>query len=116
HVEYDPLPPATGWAHLDHLAAPFGNFLDDHAAVLLVDVDDHLLDRLEPLACLRIGLVDDLRPRHRQLEALPAHGLNQNRELQLTTARHLERVLLLGLCHTDSDVPLGLAEKPFTDR
>jgi hypothetical protein len=57
------------------------------APEFLVDVDDDFLDRLEPLAGFFVRLEDDRGPRHRQLEALAAHGLDQDAKLQLAAAR-----------------------------
>ena len=56
HVEHEALAAAAGRAHLDEIAAALGQLLHDDAGVLLVDVDDHLLDRLQALAGGRIGL------------------------------------------------------------
>ncbi len=44
-----------------HLGLALGHLLHDDAGMLLVDVDDDLLDRLEKLALL-ILLEDDARP------------------------------------------------------
>ena len=44
----------------------------------------------------RIRLEHDLRPRDGQLEALAAHGLDQDAELQLAAAGDLEGILVLG--------------------
>ena len=49
-VEDEPHASAAGRAHLDHLGLALGELLHDDAGVLLVDVDDDLLDRLEQLA------------------------------------------------------------------
>ena len=49
-VKHQPQAIAAGRAHLDHLALALGHFLHDDARMLLVDVDDDLLDRLEHFA------------------------------------------------------------------
>ena len=49
-VEHQPLAAAAGRAHLDHLGLALGHLLHDDAGMLLVDVDDDLLDRLQQLA------------------------------------------------------------------
>ena len=55
HVEHQALAAAARGAHLHEVAAALGQLLHDDAGVLLVDVDDDLLDRLEPLAGVGIG-------------------------------------------------------------
>ena len=54
HVEHQALAAAAGGAHLRQVAAALGQLLHDDAGMLLVDVDDDLLDRLQ------------LLPRHRR--------------------------------------------------
>src|SRR5581483_7158217 len=54
HVEDEPLTAAAGGAHLHEVAAALGELLHDDPRVLLIDVDDHLLDGLEPLASVGI--------------------------------------------------------------
>ena len=83
--------------------------------MLLVDVDHHLLDRLFALAGLGIGPEQDARTADRKLVAFAAHLLDQDRELQLAAARHLEGVLLLGFADVDGDVALGLAPQTIPD-
>ena len=83
--------------------------------IVVVDVDHHFLDRLQPLAGLRIGLVDHARAADRDLEALAAHGLDQHAQLQFAAAGDLEGVLLGGLGDLDGDVGLGLAQQALAD-
>ena len=52
-VEDEAQAAAARGAHLDHLALALAHLLHDDAGMLLVDVDDDLLDRLEQLARLR---------------------------------------------------------------
>ena len=67
---------------------------DDDALVILGDVDDQILDRLHAHA---VDLLDDdLGPRHLQLEAFAAHHLDQDRQLQLAAAEHLELLRRVG--------------------
>ena len=57
-----------------------------------------------------------LRARHGELEALAAHGLDQDAELQLAAARHLIGVLVVWLLDdVDGDVALGLLEQAVAD-
>ena len=74
----------------------------------VVDVDDDLLDRLQPLARARVLSVDDLRARHGQLEAFAAHVLDEDGELQLAAAGDVVGVLIVGFADADGDVALRL--------
>ena len=78
------------------VAAALGQLLHDDAGMLLVDVDDDLLDRLQPLAGVGIDLEHHARARDGQLEAFAAHGLDQDAELQFAAAGHLVGILGLG--------------------
>ena len=61
-----------------------------------------MLDRLHARAVDHLG--DDLRAAGHELVALAAHHLDQNGELQLAAAEHLEGVGRAGLFHADGDV------------
>ncbi len=65
--------------------------------MLLVHIDDDFLDGLKPRAGFRVGLVHDARARHGKLEAFPAHGLDQDAELQLAAPRYFIGVGVLRL-------------------
>ena len=54
-VEDEPLTAAAGGPHLEELGPALGELLHDDAGMLLVEVDDHFLDRLEQLAVGRRG-------------------------------------------------------------
>ena len=56
--------------------------------MLLVDVDHHLFDRLQALARLIVGAEHDARPGDAEFEALPAHGLDQDGELEFAATLH----------------------------
>ena len=86
---------ARAGAHLGELALALAELVDDDAGELLVDVDRHLLDRLQPLAALLAE--QHPRPRHRELEALAAHVLDQHAHLQLAAAGDLEGVAAGGV-------------------
>ena len=47
-MEEEALAAGAGRAHVLELGPPLGQLLNDGAGKCLVDVDDHLLDRLEP--------------------------------------------------------------------
>src|SRR5262249_57391832 len=51
-MEGEPHAPTARGTHFDQLPFPFGYLLHDHTGVLLVDIDDDFLDRLEPFALL----------------------------------------------------------------
>ena len=82
--------------------------------MLLVDVDDDFLDRLQDFAA-GIALEQHLRPRHRQLEALAPHGLDQDAELQFAAAGDLHGILLGRFADPQRDVAFGLAQQPLAD-
>ena len=58
---------------------------------------------------------DDLGPRNGQLEALAAHVLDQNRELQFAAAGDVEGIRFSRRRHLDGDVALGLLQQPVAD-
>ncbi len=113
-VEDDALAVAAGGAHLDHLGLALAHLLHDDAGMLLVDVDDDLLDRLEQGAVLGL-LVDDLRARHAELEALAAHHLDEDRQLQLAAAGDDVAVGLGVVGDLQRDVALGLLHQAGAD-
>ena len=88
--------------HLLHPALADGERLGDDADVVLGDVDRQALDRLAEPAVDLAG--DDLRLAGGQLEALAAHHLEQDDELQLAAALDLPGVGALGVVDPDRDV------------
>ncbi len=46
-MKHEPKTVAAGGAHFHHVGFAFGHFLHDDAGMLLIDVDDDFLDRLE---------------------------------------------------------------------
>ena len=113
--EGEPGLAAARGAHLHELAAPPAELFHDHPGIGVVDVDLHLLDRLQPLAGRRVGAIEHARAADRQLEALAPHGLDEDAELQLAAARDLEGVAALGLGDADGDVAFGLAPQARAD-
>src|SRR6266852_1857509 len=75
-------------AHLQHFAAAAADGFHDDADEIFRNVDHQALDRLEFLAIFvahhDFGLADH------QFEALAAHGLDQNGELQFAAAEYAE--------------------------
>src|SRR5690606_6542848 len=82
--------------------------------VLFVNVDNDFFDRLQRLAVLAL-LHDHARTRYGQFKAFAAHRLDQNRELQLTTTRHVERVLVRRFLDLQRDAAFGFLQKTIAD-
>src|SRR6185436_2313043 len=91
----------------DHLAASRSELLDDISEVFLGNVDRQLLIRLEALAVDSLA-GDHARPRHLELEPLTAHGLHEDREVQLAATRDSPRICRVGILDTQRDVSLEL--------
>jgi len=88
--------------HLRHLAFSWSEALDDSADEALRNVDREMFDRLHHLI---VDLLrDDLGTADHHLEALAAHHLDKDAELQLAAAQHLERVGRARLLHLERDV------------
>ena len=85
-----------------HAAFARGEQLGDRADVLLGNVHRQPLDRLVALA-VDLAL-DHVRLAHGQLEALAAHHLDEDRQLQLAAALDLVGVRALGGLHTQGHV------------
>ena len=90
-----------------HAALAQGEELRDDAEVVLGHVDGEAVDRLVDLAVDLLG--EHLRLADGELEALPAHHLDEHRELQLAAALHLPGVGPLGGQHADAHVADQLA-------
>ena len=114
-VEHQPQAVAAGRLHLQHLGFAFGHLLHDDAGMNFVDVDDDFLDRLQLFACLRVLAQQHLRPRHRELEALAPHGLDQDAELQFAAAGDFHGILLVGFAHAQRHIAFRLAQQAVAD-
>ena len=90
HDEVHPDPARGVVGHLLHAALAGGHQLGDRADELVGAVDGHRLERLVQLAVDGPG--DHLRLADGELEAFPAHLLDQHRQGQLASALHLPRV------------------------
>ena len=106
--------PAARRAHLDHLALALAHLLHDDAGMLLVDVDDDFLDRLQDLAGFVLA-VEHLRARHAELETLAAHCLDQDRKLQFAAARHDVGIGIGGRLDLERDIAFRFLEQPVAD-
>ena len=94
-VERQPHLAAARGAHVCISPLRRLTFLDHHAGIGLVDVDQHLLHRLLAVAGLRVAAGQHARPADGQFEALAAHLLDQHAKLQFAAAGDLERVGLV---------------------
>src|SRR5690606_6252185 len=95
---------------VQQLAAPLREPGHHRALVLLVEVARHELPRLVNLAV--DDALDRLGPRDRELVALPAHRLDQDREMQLAAARDAEAIRILRLLDAQRDVVLRFLLEP----
>mmetsp|Transcript_47933 Transcript_47933/g.113465 ORF Transcript_47933/g.113465 Transcript_47933/m.113465 type:complete len:284 (-) Transcript_47933:1040-1891(-) len=101
--------------HVGHDSLALRELVDHCAAVLLVDLDDNLLDGLQPLAVVAL-LVEHLGRAHAQLEALSPHVLHQDTQLELAAAHDVVGLrALLRRLHRDSNVVLALRHQPVAD-
>src|SRR5690606_5016085 len=101
--ELDADPARSVVRHRLHAALAGGEQLRDRAEVLLRRVDRELLPRLGGLTVLVLA-GHDLRLADRELEALAAHVLDEDRELKLTATLHLPRVRATDVIHADRHV------------
>ena len=113
-VEHETLAAAARRLHLHELGLALGQFLHHDAGMLLVEVDDDFLDRLEQSAVGRAP-EQHLGARHAELEALAAHGLDQDAELELAAAGHFHGIAFFRFGDTQGDVAFGLAQQPVAD-
>ena len=113
HQVLEPDPAGRVVDHLLHPALADGERLGDDADVVLGDVDREALDRLVGLAVDLAG--HDLRLAGGQLEALAAHHLQQDDELQLAAALDLPGVGPLGVADADRDVADQLLVEAVAD-
>ena len=113
HVELEAHAAGAVVHHLRHLALAHGHLLEDDAHVGLGHVEHQQLERL--LAHAVLVLREDLGVRDRQLEALAAHRLDEDRELQLAAAHDLEGVGGVGGLDADRDVGEQLLLQPVLD-
>src|SRR5450756_190627 len=88
--------------HLLHSPAPFTQHVDDRSLVLLGDVEDEGLIRLEDLAALLLR--DDLWHRDLKFVAFAAHLFDEDRQLEFATSRNGEPVGQISPLHGDGNV------------
>ena len=78
--------------------------------MVVVDIDDHLLQRFETGPGRGVGAVEHARPGNRELVTLAPQGFDQDPELQFAAAANLDPVLAVDRMQVDGDVALGFAE------
>ncbi len=106
---------AAGRAHVGHPALTNIHCLDHYAREFLVDIYPDFLERLKSFAGLFIFLVKYSGAADRQLEAFPAHGLDQDAKLQLSPSGDLESIGIAGLGNLNCDIAFAFAVQPLTD-
>ena len=100
-------------AHVDHGAAVEAEDLDDLASVLAGGLHRSVLDRLHVDA---VDLLEeDLGAAHLELEALAAHGLHQDGEVQDAATGNFDAAFVLELCDAHGDVGLALLEQALLE-
>ena len=110
HQVVHPHPAGAVVDHLLHPALAQRQQLGDDADVVVGHVDAHPLDRLVQLA---VDLArDDLRLADRQLEALAAHQLDEDRERELAAALDLPHLRAFGRADAQRHVADQLALEP----
>src|SRR5450759_183811 len=92
--------------HLLHGPAPFTQHVDDRSLVLLGNVQDEGLIRLEDLAALLLG--DDLWHRNLKLIAFAAYLFNEDRQLEFASSRNGEPVGQIAPLNGDGNVSTQL--------
>ena len=95
--------------HADELTLSRAQLLNDGAAELVRDVDKGNLHRLLLLIALIVA-IDDLSLRDCELKALAAHVLDEDREMQLTSAADL-KAIRRELLDAKRDIRIELAQQ-----
>src|SRR5580692_7892358 len=111
HPEFDAHAAVAVIVHVGGFAFARSQLFHYDADEFLGDVYRQVLDRLHQLAIDALGY--DLRFAHHQLEAFATHHLDQDGELQLAAAHHLERIRGAGVFHAHRDVGEQLLGQPL---
>ncbi len=111
-AELEPHAPAAVVHHFRHHPAACACLRDHHTLKLLGHVDHQVLDGLAAHAVDLLG--HDVGPRHLQLVAFTPHHLDENRELKLAPADHLQLLGRVGVLHAQRDVAEQLACQPVS--
>ena len=111
--ELDPVAISALAGHRLHPPLAAGKQLSHCAHVLLRDIDQQTLGRLQHLPVLFAG--HHLRLSGSQLEPLAAHQLEQHDQLQLSTPLHLPGIGAFGWQDSDRDISEQLLIEPCLD-
>ena len=115
HVEREPHLTAARRPHvLQHALTP-ADLLNDHARVVVVDVDQHVLERLLARTGLLVLTGQHPGAADRELKSLAAHLLDQHAQLQLAAAGDFERVALVAVGDFDSNVAFTFTQQTVAD-
>ncbi len=97
--------------HVSHVRAPTAQGFDDGPLIGRIHLDHHLLNGLEQVT---IDFFDDhLGRRDFQFVTFPAHGLDQDREMQLPPPRHREAFASVRFLDFDPHIHHGLMSQAF---
>ncbi len=89
--------------HIDHLPAPLPEHLYHHADRLGAGIDVDFFERLQHLACLALA-EDYFRSRDLEFVSFPAHGLDQDCQVQLAPPGDQECIGAVGFGNPQSDI------------
>ncbi len=106
HAVFEARAPAAVHRHVRELGAPRPQGFHDRALVRLFDIDGQGLVRLEGHAVDHLR--QNLRARNGELVAFTAHGLEEDREMQLAASLDAEHVGLVRVLDAQGDVALQL--------
>ena len=109
----EPQPAAAVRLHGEQLALALGEAAHHRALVVLREIHGELFPGLAAHAV--DVLLDDLRPRHRQLVAFAAHVLDQDGQVQLAAAGDLELVRVVRVLDAQRDVVQQLLLEALAD-
>ena len=99
---------------VDHLAFALVQLVRDHAHEAFIAVHVQMLNGFKNLA-VGILLQNDLGPADREFEALAAHGLYQDGELEFTAALNDKGIMISGLLHLNGNVTQGFLLQALLD-
>ena len=114
HGELDAHAAGAGIVAVEHLALALVELVRDHAHEVLVAVHVEMLDGLEYGPAL-VLLQDDFGTPHGELEALAAHGLDEDGQLELAPALDQEGVVASGVLDAYGHVAQGLLGQTLLD-
>ena len=99
--------------HIDKLAFPLAQLLDNISRVLVIHVDVSALHGLQLLAVL-IVVIQNFCLADCELITFAAHILDKDGQMQLAASGYLETLSGISLLHTQADIRVQLAEQTVT--